>query len=424
MAPSWIEYPADSHFPIQNIPFGVISTAADATPRCATRIGDIAVDLSKLKGLFTGPIMKEKAGVFDNASLNAFMALGKPAWTEARDTIQSLFAADNGTLRDDASLRAAALIPIADVTMHLPAEIGDYTDFYSSIDHATNVGSLFRDPKNALLPNWKHIPVGYHGRASSVVISGTPLHRPNGQTQKKTPEEPNPPPSFGPCRLCDYELEMAFFTGPGNELGAPIDVKTAEDHIFGMVIMNDWSARDIQAWEYVPLGPFLAKNFGTTISAWVITMDALKPFTCNNYEQDPKPFPYLQHEDNFNFDINLTVAIKAPDQEPAIVTRSNFKHMYWTMKQQLAHHSVTGCPMRPGDLLGSGTISGPTPESYGSMLELSWKGSKTIDIGGGNTRKFLQDNDEVLMTGFCQGDGFCVGFGECNGKILPAKSFP
>lgn len=423
---SWIECTADSHFPIQNIPFGVISTVAEPKPRCAVRIGDFAVDLSKIKALFTGAVMKDKAHVFDEGSLNSFMALGKPAWTEARDTIISLLSNDTPTLRDDSGLRASAVLPIADVIMQMPAQIGDYTDFYSSINHATNIGTLFRDPKNALLPNWKHVPVGYHGRASSVVVSGTPIHRPNGQ-QKPNPSEgnPDPAPVFGPCRLCDFELEMGFFTGPGNKLGEPIDVKTAENDIFGMVILNDWSARDIQKWEYVPLGPFCAKNFGSTISPWVVTMDALKPFTVDNYPQDPKPFPYLSHEDNFNFDINLSVAIKAPGAATAgTVTESNFKHMYWTMKQQLAHHSVTGCNIRPGDLMGSGTISGPTPESMGSMLELSWKGSKTIDIGGGETRKFLKDGDEVQMSGFCQGEGFKVGFGECNGQILAAKTFP
>ncbi|MCL4133038.1 UNVERIFIED_CONTAM: hypothetical protein GTU68_027359 [Idotea baltica] len=300
--------------------------------------------------------------------------------------------------------------------MHLPATIGDYTDFYSSIDHATNVGTMFRGKENALMPNWRHLPVGYHGRASSVVVSGTPLRRPSGQTR---PSEEQPP-AHTPSKLLDFELEMAFFTGPGNELGAPIPVESAHKHIFGMVVMNDWSARDIQKWEYVPLGPFGAKNFGTSISPWVVPMEALMPFVVDNYAQDPAPLPYLRHQDKFNFDIMLEVAIKQNASVASIVTRSNFRHMYWTMKQQLAHHTVTGCNMRPGDLLASGTISGPTPNSFGSMLELSWKGTKPVDLGGGVTRKFIQDGDEVIVSGYCQGNGFRVGFGECTGKVLPA----
>merc|ERR1719312_1826871 len=262
--------------------------------------------------------------------------------------------------------------------MHLPADIGDYTDFYSSIDHATNVGTMFRGKENALMPNWKHLPVGYHGRASSVVVSGTPIRRPNGQTVAGD----DVPPKFGPCRLMDFELETAFFTGPATKMGDPIPIEKAGDHIFGMVLMNDWSARDIQKWEYVPLGPFGAKNLGTTISPWVVTMEALMPFAFPNYVQDPTPFPYLQHNDAYTFDVALEVSIQ-PEGEAnsSVVSRSNFKHMYWTMKQQLVHHTVTGCNMRPGDLLASGTISGPEPSSYGSMLELSWRGAKTVALG-------------------------------------------
>merc|ERR1719312_1126966 len=262
--------------------------------------------------------------------------------------------------------------------MHLPADIGDYTDFYSSIDHATNVGTMFRGKENALMPNWKHLPVGYHGRASSVVVSGTPIRRPNGQTVAGD----DVPPKFGPCRLMDFELETAFFTGPATKMGDPIPIEKAGDHIFGMVLMNDWSARDIQKWEYVPLGPFGAKNLGTTISPWVVTMEALKPFALPNYVQDPTPFPYLQHNDAYTFDVALEVSIQ-PEGEAnsSVVSRSNFKHMYWTMKQQLVHHTVTGCNMRPGDLLASGTISGPEPSSYGSMLEISWRGAKTVALG-------------------------------------------
>ncbi|KAL4216356.1 hypothetical protein ACF0H5_024083 [Mactra antiquata] len=345
------------------------------------------------------------------------MALGRPAWKEARETLQRLLSADEPVIRDNTALRERAFVPQSKATMHLPAKIGDYTDFYSSKNHAYNVGCMFRGPENALMPNWTYIPVGYHGRASSVVVSGTPIRRPNGQTR---PDE-SAPPKFTTCRLFDFELEMAFLTGPSSVMGEPIPMDKTEDHIFGMVVMNDWSARDIQKWEYVPLGPFLGKNLGTTISPWVVTMDALKPFTVNNVEQDPKPLEYLTHEDNYNFDINLEVAINCEGlSAPKTVCRSNFKYMYWTMKQQLAHHTVTGCNINPGDLMGSGTISGETEDSYGSMLELCWKGTKTIDLGNGLTRKFLQDGDEVIMTGYCSGDGYCVGFGNCSGKVLPA----
>jgi fumarylacetoacetase len=330
--------------------------------------------------------------------------------------LQKILSKDEPTLRDDAELRQRAFVSMASVQMHLPADIGDYTDFYSSKEHASNLGSMFRNPENPLLPNWLHIPVGYHGRASSVVVSGVDIHRPRGQTKPKEDE----PPVYGPCRLLDFELEMAFFVGPGNDLGHPIPVASAQDHIFGMVVMNDWSARDIQKWEYVPLGPFLGKNFATSISPWVVTMDALAPFAVENPAQDPAPLPYLQHADNYSFDINLSVAIQPEGQEGEVVSNSNLKYMYWTMKQQLAHHTVTGCNTRPGDLMGSGTISGKTPGSYGSMIELSWRGTKEVSVGGGETRKFLKDGDTVVMSGYCQGDGFRVGFGEVRSKVLPA----
>ncbi|KFQ85370.1 Fumarylacetoacetase, partial [Phoenicopterus ruber ruber] len=314
-----------------------------------------------------------------------------------------------------------AFVPQASATMHLPARIGDYTDFYSSRQHATNVGIMFRGKENALMPNWLHLPVGYHGRASSVVVSGTPIRRPVGQMRPDNDK----PPVFGACKRLDIELEMAFFVGPGNKYGEPIPVSRAQEHIFGMVLMNDWSARDIQKWEYVPLGPFLSKSFGTTISPWVVTMEALMPFVLPNPVQDPKPLPYLQDKEPYTFDIKLFVAIKGEGMSmPTTICRSNFKHMYWTMKQQLAHHSVNGCNLRPGDLLASGTISGPEPESFGSMLELSWNGTKEIPLGSGQSRKFLQDGDEIILTGYCQGNGFRVGFGQCSGKILPALSDP
>jgi len=416
---SFVSIPAESDFSLQNLPYGVFSTADNVRRRIGVAIGDEILDLSVVKELFNGPILSENQHVFDQDVLNGLMDLGSGAWKELRGRLQELLSNTCNELKENSQLRARALVAQRDATMHLPANIGDYTDFYSSIQHATNVGIMFRGKENALMPNWKHLPVGYHGRASSVVVSGTPVKRPCGQMR---PDD-SQPPMFGACRLLDIELEMAFLVGgPENALGEPIPIDRAQDRIFGMVLMNDWSARDIQKWEYVPLGPFLGKNFCTTISPWVVPMDALMPFVCANMEQDPKPLPYLQHEDNFNFDIKLEVALKVDGVEaPKTITRSNFKNMYWTMKQQLTHHSVSGCNMRSGDLLASGTISGATEDSYGSMLELSWKGTKPIDMGNGVVRKFLADGDEVIMTGYCEGNGYRVGFGECRGKVLPAN---
>jgi len=414
---SFIDIRPESDFSLHNLPYGVFSTCDNPRHRIGVAIGDFILDLSVVASLFNGPVLASKNGVFKETTLNGFMGLGKSAWDEARTRLQALLGNSETTLRDDADLKATALVPQSAASMHLPATIGDYTDFYSSIHHATNVGIMFRGKENALMPNWKHLPVGYHGRASSVVVSGTPLHRPFGQTR---PDDTKPP-TFGPCKLLDFELEMAFFTGPGNALGNPITMDNADDHIFGMVLMNDWSARDIQKWEYVPLGPFLGKNFGTSISPWVVPMAALKPFMVDNFVQDPEVLPYLRHSDKYNININLEVAIKPNNATEAhTICRSNFRHMYWTLKQQLVHHTVTGCNVRPGDLMASGTISGPEEDSFGSMLELSWRGSRTVDIGGGATRKFIQDGDEVIMSGYCQGDGFKVGFGRCVGKVLPA----
>ncbi|EDV29672.1 Fumarylacetoacetase [Trichoplax sp. H2] len=404
----------DSDFPIQNLPYGIFTSQDNARPRVGVAIGEHVLDLSVVQNLFTGPIMSKNAAVFNESSLNSFMGLGRDAWKEARATIQRLLAANEGIIRDDGKLRSKCLYSMADVQLHLPSRIGDYTDFYSSREHATNVGTMFRGKENALMPNWVHLPVGYHGRASSVVVSGTPIRRPCGQTR---PDETKPP-VFGACRLLDIELEMA---SPGNKLGEPIPSAKADDHIFGMVLMNDWSARDIQKWEYVPLGPFLGKNFGTTISPWVVTMEALEPFKCQNVQQDPQPLPYLCHDDPYSFDINLSVSLNVDGlSDPAVICRSNPKYLYWTMKQQLAHHTITGCNIQPGDLLASGTISGTTPDSLGSLLELSWKGTKPLDLGNGITRKFLQDGDEVIINGRCEGDGYHIGFGDCRGKILPA----
>jgi len=415
---SWVEYSKDCQFPIQNLPYGIFSTKSQPQHRIGVAIGDKVLDLSKISNLFDGPLLKSYQNVFRDETLNRLMGLNPEQWAEARKTITKLLSADCPVLRDN-QLKDNVFVLQSQADMHLPATIGDYTDFYSSIDHATNVGTMFRGPENALMPNWKYIPVGYHGRASSVVVSGTPITRPLGQTKPVDTE----PPKFGPCRLMDFELEMAFFVGgKTNPLGTAVTAEKAGENIFGMVVMNDWSSRDIQKWEYVPLGPFTAKNLGTSISPWVVTMEALKPFLVENYEQDPKPFPYLQHKDPYTYNIELEVAIQpqgAPDA--SVVSKSNFRYLYWTMKQQLAHHTVTGCNMRPGDLLGSGTISGPDPSSYGSMLELCWKGTKTVPLAGGEDRKFLKDGDNVVMTGKCLGDGYVVGFGSVEGVVLPAR---
>ncbi|XP_023249018.1 fumarylacetoacetase [Seriola lalandi dorsalis] len=414
---SFIKVDATSDFSYHNLPYGIFSTPDNPRHRIGVAIGDQILDLSVIRSLFQGPVMSKHQDVFDQPTLNAFMALGYEAWREVRRTLQMLLSANESTLRDDVSLRSRAFVHQSAATMHLPADIGDYTDFYSSRDHATNVGIMFRGKENALMPNWLRLPVGYHGRASSVVVSGTPIRRPSGQMR---PDQMKPP-VFGPSKQLDIELEMAFFVGGGNKLGEPIPINKAHEHIFGMVLMNDWSARDIQAWEYVPLGPFLGKNFGTTISPWVVSMEALLPFAEPNSIQDPEPLPYLQHQDAYTFNINLFVSLKGQGMaEMATICKSNFKYMYWTMKQQLTHHTVNGCNVRPGDLLASGTISGPDPESFGSMLELSWRGSKNIDLGGGETRTFLNDGDEVTITGYCQGEGYRVGFGPCMATVLPA----
>merc|ERR1711942_104954 len=415
---SWVTVPTDSHFPIQNLPYGVFSTVSEPGPRIGVAIGSHVLDLAKISHLFTGPLLAHHHDVFTANTLNSLMGLTREHWAEARATITSLLSADNPTIRDDDHLRNIALVSQDQVKMHLPASIGDYTDFYSSLDHATNVGTMFRGKENALMPNWKYLPVGYHGRASSVVVSGTPIRRPLGQTKPVDTE----PPKFGPCKLMDFELETAFFVGGAdNKMGDPVPVERAHERVFGMVLMNDWSARDIQKWEYVPLGPFGAKNLGTSISPWVVTMEALAPFVVDNMAKDVAPLPYLDHKDKYNFDINLEVAIRPQGKKDAVtVSRSNFKFMYWTMKQQLTHHTVTGCNINPGDLMGSGTISGPTDDSLGSMLELCWKGTREVTVGEGLTRKFLADNDEVILAGFCEGDGYRIGFGDCVGKVLPA----
>ena len=417
---SFIDVEPESHFPIQNLPYGVAQANETGDVFICTAIGDYVVNLAALDdaGMFDGPELSDTP-VFQQDTLNDFMEIGRDAWLEARSTLSRLLNADESTLRDNQSLRDQVFMPMEDVEMKLPVDIGDYTDFYSSEQHATNVGSMFRDPENALKPNWKHLPVGYHGRASSVVVSGKELHRPQGQI---LPPDSDDTPIFSACKLCDFELEMGFLTGPGNELGDPISVKDAGDHIFGMMLVNDWSARDIQKWEYQPLGPFLAKNWATTVSPWVVTLDALEPFRIDGPEQDPEPLPYLQSEGKWTFDINLDVFLQGEDMDQAHqICASNAKHLYWNIAQQLAHQTITGCNVRAGDLYASGTISGPTEDSYGSMLELSWKGENPLEFPNGEQRTFLEDGDEVTMTGYADTDNYRIGFGEVTGKILPAK---
>lgn len=414
---SWVEVDKSSDFPIQNLPFGIVKNK-QLSARAASRIGDFAIDLFALFQLgYLDGLGFEQAD-FDNNRLNQLMKKGKDGTRMLRNRLAELFSTDNNTLQNKKEDQEKVLIPIAEIENEMPVHVGDYTDFYSSIEHATNVGTLFRDPENALLPNWKYIPVGYHGRASSIILSGEEIHRPKGQQKPKDDE----PPVFGPCKLLDFELEMAFITYDGKPLGESISTKEADDFIFGMVLFNDWSARDIQKWEYVPLGPFLAKNFASSISAWIVTLDALEPFRVKGPEQNPKVFPYLEYQGEKNIDINLEVLIQPEGHDEASsICRSNYKYMYWNQSQQLAHHTINGCNIKAGDMYASGTISGPTEDSYGSMLELSWKGSKTVKLKGGEERKFIQDKDTVIMRGHCEKDGVRIGFGEVSTKVLPAK---
>jgi len=431
---SFIDVPAESDFPIQNLPYGIFKPRNGA-PRAGVAIGDLILDLSPLEELGhfrdvvtaavpSGRIRNDlppgtapATTLFAGDSLNAFMALGRPAWKKTREVLLHLLSLETATLRDNAELRARAFHKQNDVTMQLPARIGDYTDFYSSYHHAHNVGTMIRGPENALMPNWKWLPVAYHGRASSIVVSGAEVKRPRGQT--KLPDASSP--AYGPSKSLDFELETAFFIGPSNSLGQPVSIDRAEDHIFGMVLMNDWSARDIQTWEYQPLGPFLAKNFCTSISPWVVTLEALEPFRKGLPAQDPSPLSYLKRTNDFTFDIQLQARLRtAKMPEPETITRTNFQNLYWSIAQQLAHHTVNGCNLQPGDLLASGTISGPTEDSRGCMLELTWRGANPLKLSSGETRKWLEDGDTLSITGWCQGDGYRIGFGEVNGRVISA----
>src|SRR5438477_10590014 len=431
---SFIEVPPDSDFPIQNLPFGSYRPR-DGAARAGVTIGDLILDLSVLeeRGFFSDVVAAAVSSgrtrnnlppgtaaattLFAGDSLNAFMALGRPAWKKTRDILQRLLSAETSTLRDNTELREHAFHKQSEVTMQLPARVGDYTDFYSSYHHAHNVGTMLRGPENALMPNWKWLPVAYHGRASSIVVSGTEVKRPHGQTKPADASAP----VFGSSKSLDFELETAFFIGPGNPLGQPVSIDHAEEHIFGIVLMNDWSARDIQTWEYQPLGPFLAKNFCTSISPWVVTLEALEPFRKNLSAQDPAPLPYLKRANDFTFNIQLEARLQtARMREPQTIMRTNFQNLYWSIAQQLAHHTVNGCNVQPGDLLASGTISGPTGESRGCMLELTWRGQNPLKLPDPQTRKWLEDGDTLSITGWCQGEGYRVGFGEVSGRIVGA----
>jgi len=414
---SFIDVPRDSHFPLENLPFGVFKPREGAA-RIGVALGEHVVDLAALEhaGLLKD-LPPATAAATTRDSLNEFLGLGRPEWRRVREILQKLLSAETPALRDDKKLRERVFHRQAGVVMQLPVRIGNYTDFYSSYHHAHNVGTMLRGPENALMPNWKWLPVAYHGRASSVVVSGTEVRRPQGQI--KPPDAVAP--IFGATKSLDYELETAFLIGPGNSLGQPVPIDHAFDHIFGFVLMNDWSARDIQAWEYQPLGPFLAKNFCTSISPWVVTLEALEAFRKPLPRQDPAPLAYLRAKNDFTFDIQLEAKLRtAKMKTPYTITRTNFQNLYWSASQQLAHHTVGGCNLQPGDLLASGTISGETEESRGCMLELTWRGANPLKLPNGETRKWLEDGDTLAISGWCEGDGYRVGFGEVSGKILPA----
>ena len=420
---SFIDIASDSDFSIHNLPYGIFSETEDATGndkrRAGVAIGEHVLDLSVLET--EGLLTLTGGKYFDQPTLNPFIESGRDNWTKARKTIQTLLSADSKTLSDNQDLMSKALFKQADVTMHLPVHVPGYTDFYSSEEHATNVGTMFRDPSNALLPNWKEMPVAYNGRASTVIVSGTDIIRPSGQL-KPSPDER---PIFSACKRLDFELETAFIVGKPNKIGQPIAIENAWDHIFGMVLFNDWSARDIQKWEYVPLGPFNAKTFASEISPWIVTLDALQPFKTSSPTQDPQPLAYLRDKmDDNSFDINLSVELMPANAENAtVLCESNFKYLYWSMTQQLTHHTISGCKVEVGDMMGSGTISGPTPDTFGSMLELAWNATKPITLDSGETRSFIEDGDTVIMKGYAEKEGIRVGFGEVRGTVLPALEF-
>ncbi len=413
---SFIDVDPTSDFPIQNLPYGVFSAKDGLAPRVGVAIGNYVLDLWELeqdRRLDVGAF-----GVFSSPSLNPFLALGPKVWSKTRARISELLRHDHPELRDNKELRARALVPMVDVTLHMPIAVAGYTDFYSSKEHATNVGVMFRGKDNALQPNWLHMPIGYNGRASTVVVSGTKVRRPRGQLKPPTADMP----SFGPCKRLDFELEMGVVVGQPSRMGEMLTEQQAEEMIFGFVILNDWSARDIQQWEYVPLGPFQAKAFATSISPWIVTREALEPFRMQGPAQEPVPLPYLQQAQPNNYDMALDVSLRAASMNEAKnISRTNFKYMYWSSVQQLVHHASSGCAMNVGDLLGSGTISGPEKNQRGSLLEISWNGTEPVDLASGVTRTFLEDGDSLVMRGWCQGNGYRVGFGEVEGTIVAAE---
>ena len=406
---TWVSIPDDTDFSIYNLPFGIFSIIDDA-PKAGIAIGEQIVDLSALATL---GLLEVDASYFKQSTLNNFISLGKSITNKVRLDVQRLLVLENSPLKNHSEV----FVSQSDAKMHLPVHVGDYTDFYSSIEHATNVGKMFRDPENALLPNWRHIPVGYHGRASSIVVSGTNINRPMGQVKPNSEELP----SFKPSENLDFELEMGFVVGKSTELGERVSTKNAAEHIFGLVLFNDWSARDIQKWEYVPLGPFLGKSFASSMSPWIVTLEALEPFKVQGPEQQPEVLSYLQYEGEHNYDIQLEVGMSSPNSDERIISNSNFKYMYWNMMQQLAHHTVNGCNLNVGDVMASGTISGKDESSFGSLLEISWGGKKPFELSDGSTRTFIEDNDTITMRGFAEKDGIKVGFGEVSGAILPSK---
>ena len=413
---SFINYPQNSDFSIHNIPFGVAVFNREYIA-CCTRIGDLVIDLATLFDYgFFDEIEGLNENVFEAYTLNEFIELGKPVTNAVRLKIQELLLEGSSLSHDEKTIEEC-FYDLDKVQMMMPLHVQNYTDFYSSIEHATNVGKMFRDPANALLPNWKHLPVGYHGRASSIVVSGINFHRPKGQMKPADAEKP----IFGASKQLDFELEMAFVLNKNTEIGESISTQEAEDAIFGMVIFNDWSARDIQSWEYVPLGPFLGKNFCSSISPWVVTLEALEPFRTASPKQEPEVLDYLKFEGDKNFDINLEVYLQPENGEENLICKSNYKYMYWNMTQQLAHHTINGCNVEVGDLYASGTISGSEPNSFGSMLELTWRGQNPLKLSDGSERKFIDDHDTIIMRGFSEKDGIRVGFGEVRGKVLPAK---
>ncbi|MCS3453653.1 MULTISPECIES: fumarylacetoacetase [Bradyrhizobium] len=413
---SFIDVAPTSDFPIQNLPYGVFSSKDGLAPRVGVAIGDYVLDLWELEQdsrLDVGPL-----GVFSQPSLNAFMALGPKVWSATRARISELLRSDHPELRDNRELRARALVPMTDVRLYMPFAVSGYTDFYSSKEHATNVGVMFRGKDNALQPNWLHMPIGYNGRASTVVVSGTKVRRPRGQLKPPTAEVP----SFGACKRLDFELEMGVVVGQASPMGEMLTEKQAEEMIFGFVILNDWSARDIQQWEYVPLGPFQAKAFATSISPWVVTREALESFRMQGPAQQPEPLAYLKQTQPNNYDMQLDVALRGGAMNEAkTICSTNFKYMYWSSVQQLVHHASSGCAMNVGDLLGSGTISGPEKHQRGSLLEISWNGTEPVELASGVTRSFLENGDSLVMRGWCQGDGYRVGFGEVEGTIIAAE---